>query len=144
MKFITAQDLTEFPYDSVAGMIRLLGDSSVQVYSDGWKYICGDRWSSKDAEIVCTQLGSLNGVVDFYTLTPPSNVEYYGSRFDCYGTEKKLIECIHDKGNTCDTNNVAAATCTDCKLNISDYSLTIRFHSFVSIYSNMPIRRKSY
>ena len=105
-------------------MIRIVQgtDTSgiIQIHNGtNWLYICPDRWSYNDARIACNQLG-FNTVRDVSQTTDViGDVVYYGSSFDCYGIETRLIECLHIKTEECGEVGVATLQCEDCELFVS-------------------------
>ena len=110
-----------YVYLQTAGLIRLVQGTNtsgiIQIHNGtNWLYICPDRWSYRDADIACKQLG-FNVVRDVsQTSVVSGDVVYYGSQFDCYGTESELIECYHIKTDICDEVGVATLACEDREL----------------------------
>lgn len=87
------------------GMVRLVGDEQgrsdrgrVEIYINKvWGTVCDDLWTTKNAEVVCRQLGFR------YALKAVKNSEFgEGTQLQillddvqCEGTESSLLHCIH-------------------------------------------------
>lgn len=87
------------------GAVRLVGDEHgrrdrgrVEIYINGeWGTVCDDLWTTKNAEVVCRQLGFL------YALKASRNAEFGEGKdlrillddVQCEGTEPSLLDCTH-------------------------------------------------
>ncbi|XP_022096125.1 deleted in malignant brain tumors 1 protein-like [Acanthaster planci] len=101
------------------GSIRLVGPESnmgpVEVnYSGAWGTICNDNWDIEDANVVCRQLGFLDGAAR--TASGAEFGESKGPILDeihCTGTESRLADCPSAGwGNgDCGHSEVAGVVC---------------------------------
>ena len=68
----------------------------MQLTTNGASYVlCADsQWDTKDAEVVCKQLGYLRAV--FTSSTTAQFYEYAMSNLRCHGNESALLDCPHD------------------------------------------------
>lgn len=87
------------------GAVRLVGDEPdssnrgrVEIYVNGeWGTVCDDLWSTKNAAVVCRQLGFR------YALKAAKNSEFGEGKdlrillddVQCEGTESNLLDCKH-------------------------------------------------
>ncbi|CAH1796685.1 unnamed protein product, partial [Owenia fusiformis] len=81
------------------------GRVEINIKNKYWT-ICDDRWDSREAEVVCRQLGYPTGNVRAYHCSqygsagPGTKVAYRS--FDCVGDELKLMDCDYlDAGSNC-------------------------------------------
>eukprot|EP00731_Ephydatia_muelleri_P030938 Em0022g452a len=121
------------------GQIRLVNGTSravgrVEVCFNGeWGRVCGGSWSTREADVVCRQLGFLPG--NSTTRSVRYGRGYGVSLLDqtvCHGNETSLLSCAHaqvgsrectypqDASATCIAHNVAACTEGDIRLNATD------------------------
>ena len=112
-------------------------DGQVEICRHGeWGQVCDEAWDTKDAKVVCRQLGydgcELScGSITFMTFSifkPPVSTTkihhfsssglsfYYLDEVDCRGNESMLSDCEHKElsGHGCDLGTVAAVLCS-CK-----------------------------
>uniref|UniRef100_A0A4W6FRY0 HHIP like 1 n=1 Tax=Lates calcarifer TaxID=8187 RepID=A0A4W6FRY0_LATCA len=89
----------------LSGTVRLVGDEQgrsdrgrVEIYIDGeWGTVCDDLWTTKNAAVVCRQLGFR------YALKAAKNSEFGEGKdlrillddVQCDGTESSLLDCKH-------------------------------------------------
>lgn len=87
------------------GVVRLVGDEQgrsdhgrVEIYVNGeWGTVCDDLWTTKNAAVVCRQLGFQ------YALKAAKNSEFGEGKdlrillddVQCEGTESSLLDCKH-------------------------------------------------
>ena len=101
--------------------VRLVNGSTelegrVEVYHNGeWGTVCDKGWDSNDAQVVCKQLGIINGP------TTVRHDAFYGqgsgriwlSDLNCTGTEFTIQECSHRGWGTekCSHSDDAGVKC---------------------------------
>ena len=107
---------------TVEGQLRLVGgrdafEGRLEILYGGiWGSVCDDSWDSRDAEVVCRQLG-LNttrafafGMAPFGQGTGPIHLDEVG----CTGGEQTLISCPHNDPvgeHDCDHDEDAGVRC---------------------------------
>ena len=112
-------------------------DGRVEICLNGeWGQVCDEAWDTRDAKVVCRQLGydgcELScGSITFMTfgvfkpLVSTTNIHhssssglslYHLDEVDCRGNESMLSECEHKEltGQSCDLGRVAGVSCS-CK-----------------------------
>lgn len=103
--------------------MRLVGDEHgrsdrgrVEIYVNGeWGTVCDDLWSTKNAAVVCRQLGF------WYALKAAKNSEFGEGKdmpillddVQCEGTESSLLHCKHGGlgAHNCAHNEDAGVIC---------------------------------
>ena len=98
------------------------GDSGIlEVYYDGWGFVCDDGWSNLNSNVTCRILG--------YNSALSTATSYYNSYGDfklnyvtCSGTEIDILECSHTLYSTygyayCSSNEHIYITCSSGKFN---------------------------
>ena len=93
-----------YPYFLHTGNISVLNGTtsegsysgSIQLTTNGVSYVlCADsQWDTKDAQVVCKQLGYLRAVFNSSTLVQYNT--YTMSNVKCHGNESALLDCPHD------------------------------------------------
>ncbi|KAL5474645.1 hypothetical protein EMCRGX_G026626 [Ephydatia muelleri] len=102
-----------------AGEIRLLGGTAAQgtvelCALNRWGTICGQRWSTNDAKVVCRQLGynSSNPVYNSYYGSGSSSNQWINLAGGCAGNEATLLFCSRGPTNTCNSTQLAGVQCS--------------------------------
>ena len=73
------------------------GEGIVEVfYNDSWGTICDDAWDSKDATVVCKQLGFKFGYAYGSAKFGEGQGPIYMDSVNCIGKETSLLKCQHD------------------------------------------------
>eukprot|EP00731_Ephydatia_muelleri_P022263 Em0014g854a len=101
------------------GEIRLLGGTAAQgtvelCAKNQWDTICGQRWSTNDAKVVCRQLGynSSNPVYNSYYGSGSSSYSWINVAGGCAGNETTLLSCSRGPTTTCISTQVAGVQCS--------------------------------
>ena len=81
-------------YSIVNGDLRLAGGDSglVEVYYNGWGYICDDAWGTSDSNAACRILGygsSLSTTTSSYHVSTNYKLNY----INCGGSEASILDC---------------------------------------------------
>ena len=76
------------------GDLRLTGGDSglVEVYYNGWGFICDDGWGSVDSTTVCIALG-YGSASSTTTSVYHSSTNYKLRSINCQGTETNILDC---------------------------------------------------
>ena len=84
----------------------------LEVYYDGWGFICDDGWSGVNADVVCRILG-YSSPVSTNTSYYYSDVNYKLNFISCSGTETQLLECSYSTytPNYCSSSEHIYITC---------------------------------
>ncbi|KAL1137594.1 hypothetical protein AAG570_009292, partial [Ranatra chinensis] len=91
---------------------------NVEVFHNGsWGSICDDEWDTREAEVVCRQLGFKEGALK------PTHGSQYGQPTNkflmdnlyCEGDEKRVVDCRFDGWglNDCSASEAAGVVCND-------------------------------
>ena len=97
------------PFSTAPGSLRLQGPLSgsatgrVEVFHNGsWGTICDDGWDTKDAKVVCRQLGYPDGKALYWSQVPSGSGKIWLDEVQCTGTERNIASCsnggwgVHD------------------------------------------------
>lgn len=107
------------------------GDHSygvVKVMDQFWSVLCGEGFDTKDAKVICRQLGFTSG----RALPPGSFGTFYGRytwpNLNCTGNESLVSECEHDRFRGCQRDNYlgyAAVSCYNGSVSVGTYRLLL-------------------
>ena len=61
-----------------------------------WGTICDDGWDDDDANVVCRELGFLNGSATPLSKFGSGSGPVWFSQVACWGNESKLLHCMHN------------------------------------------------
>ena len=68
----------------------------LEIYHDGqFGTVCDDYWSTREALVVCRQLGYSGGESMFYSNYGPGTGTIWMDDVDCNGPETSLADCPH-------------------------------------------------
>ncbi|KAL5491262.1 hypothetical protein EMCRGX_G016515 [Ephydatia muelleri] len=105
-----------------AGDIRLTGTGSTVsqgnvelCITNQFNAICGNVWSSKDAKVVCRQLGFNSSIATTVSQFGAATTDYLWTRKagGCIGTESRLFSCpAYPVAVSCTSANPAAVICS--------------------------------
>ena len=77
--------------------------------------VCDDGWDSRDAEVVCHQLGfpGLHTYTRLSRFTESSETPFIATSFKCEGNETGLFECSREEGAVrCEHSETAGVVCS--------------------------------
>lgn len=87
------------------GAVRLVGDEEgrrdrgrVEIYANGeWGTVCDDLWNTKNAVVVCRQLGFQHAIkaAKHAEFGEGENLKIILDDVQCEGTEETLLDCQH-------------------------------------------------
>ena len=97
------------------GDLRLTGGDIglVEVYYNGWGFICDDGWDTVDSNIICMILG-YEVAASNTTGTYHSSTNYKLSDINCQGNEVSILECnysIYTSSSNCSSNEHISISC---------------------------------
>ena len=79
---------------------RISGRVEIYLPEFGWGTVCDDSWDSRDADVVCRQLGFLKGKkVRFAAYYGKGSGRILLDEVNCKGDELHLLECAHSGKN---------------------------------------------
>lgn len=109
---VTSDDCSHGDVRLVGGL-QNEGEGTVEICINKiWGTVCSYGWDSKDAIVVCRQLGYTDGFQTVTSsLTGSENRPVLFNFVDCQGTENKLIECSFTHYSYC--RNPAAVSCNN-------------------------------
>ena len=86
------------------GSIRISSvDSSLEVYTDAWKYVCSYTFNHNDATVACRQLGYVT--YDYWYWIYHNDItedeDYLIRDLECEGTEANLLDCLYTPTTSC-------------------------------------------
>uniref|UniRef100_A0A8C9WLW4 Lysyl oxidase homolog n=1 Tax=Scleropages formosus TaxID=113540 RepID=A0A8C9WLW4_SCLFO len=134
------------PYMAYENMIRIMGgrtryEGRVEVATtsangtQGWGLICGDGWSTREAMVVCRQLGlgyANHGLQETWYWDGSNVTEMVLSGVKCTGNEMSLSQCQHHKSSSClrtgprfSAGVICSETASDLILNASLVEQTV-------------------
>ena len=71
------------------------GDRGIlEVYYDGWGFVCDDGWNNLNSNVTCRILG-YGSAVSTATSYYDSDVDYKLNYVNCNGTEIDILECSY-------------------------------------------------
>ena len=96
------------------GELRLSGghEGLLEVYDNGWGYVCDDYWDKVDSDVACRILG-FRRAADFSVGNTHPN---YTSNFSlddvqCTGNETNILDCDHTTVHDCSYYEHIFLTC---------------------------------
>ena len=96
------------------GDLRLAGGDSglVEVYYNGWGYICDDGWGSVDSTTICQILG-YGAALSTTTRSYHVSTNYRLNFISCTGNESSILDCGYREytPNYCSQNEHVYVTC---------------------------------
>ena len=97
------------------GDLRLTkGDNGlVEVYYNGWGYICDDGWDTVDSNTMCVIL-SYEVAKSTTTGTYHSSINYKLNHINCQGNEVSILECnysIYTSSPNCSSKEHISISC---------------------------------
>ncbi|XP_028399346.1 deleted in malignant brain tumors 1 protein-like [Dendronephthya gigantea] len=99
------------------------GTGRVEVYYNGtWGTICDDEWDTKDARVVCHQLGYEDAIRALHENQVPSGSgKMWLDEVDCTGKEQNIADCSHiGWGSTdCGSHENAGVECSSTAITVS-------------------------
>merc|ERR1712013_863623 len=112
----TAQPSTTTPYSTHIELRDGNGYSSGNVFavnSNGYLGpVCDDDWSSRDARVVCRQLGFTDGTATTGSYFGNVPSEFSMDEVSCTGDEGILQECGYNTSDDCSANEGAGVKCS--------------------------------
>ncbi|XP_059175350.1 deleted in malignant brain tumors 1 protein-like [Physella acuta] len=104
------------------GVAGVPGMGFVQVLKDNkWQFVCDDKWSERDAKVVCRELCYNNNdtccprpaVETRYRPAVPATVDIAWDTVECTGSESSIFNCKHSLPNTrgCTSKDLAGVQC---------------------------------
>ena len=99
------------------------GDRGIlEVYYDGWGFVCDDGWNELNSNVTCSILGyssAASTVTSYYD----SDVDYKLIFIGCSGNETDILECDYDLYSTysssyCSSYEHIYITCNPGKFNL--------------------------
>ena len=100
------------------GDLRLVGNFEGRVeicFEENWGTVCDDSWDTRDAAVVCRQLGfNSSGALAFSEASFGSGTgPIFFDDIDCTGSEETLISCPHQdtQGVNCFHDSDAGVRC---------------------------------
>ena len=97
------------------GGLRLTGGDSglVEVYYNGWGYICDDGWDTVDSNTMCVILG-YEVAKSTTTGTYHSSTNYKLNHINCQGNEVSILDCsysIYTSSPNCSSKEHISISC---------------------------------
>ncbi|XP_028407325.1 deleted in malignant brain tumors 1 protein-like isoform X2 [Dendronephthya gigantea] len=110
--------------------IRLQGPSSKEgigrvevLYNGQWGTICDSEWDSKDANVVCRQLGYPDAFGTLQrNLVLPGSGKIWLTNVGCTGKEQNITSCLHSgwgEAQSCSHSGDAGVECSKTAINVS-------------------------
>ena len=96
------------------GDVRIESDNAVMIYhSSEWRYVCDDSWGTRDADVVCRQLGLGSATSAPQRISIPRD-SFWLDDVACSGSESRLSDCSASSWGreNCATSEGAGAVCT--------------------------------
>jgi len=88
------------------------GDGRLEVNLDGrWGLVCGDNFDTKDAHVVCKQLGYSEQATINTNRLDGDSLPFLMGNVRCSGVEDSIFDCKYDVNPTCDNKLFADITC---------------------------------
>jgi len=88
------------------------GDGRLEVLIGGqWGLVCGDHFDSKDAHVVCKQLGYSEDATINTNRLDDDRLPFLMGNVRCSGVEDSLFDCPHDTNPTCSSQQLVDITC---------------------------------
>ena len=98
----------------VNGQVRLSHghEGLLEVYNNGWGFVCDDYWDNVDSNVACRSLG-FRRASSFETYqTHPNSTSYFSiDDVHCTGSEINILECPHQDVHDCGTYEHIYLTC---------------------------------
>ena len=84
------------------GSLRITSiGKSLEIYLDGWKYVCRSYFNNEDAIVACRQQGFTNVRNWNSAYTPNSDDTFWRRNLNCIGNETNLLDCPYTTSSNC-------------------------------------------